>query len=55
MYEASPLAMVTERAGGRASNGTQQILDIVPTSLHQRVPLLIGSAEDVTKAESFYK
>jgi fructose-1,6-bisphosphatase I len=55
MYEASPLAMVTEQAGGRASNGTQQILDVVPTSLHQRVPLLIGSAEDVAKAESFYK
>jgi len=55
MYETSPLAMVIEQAGGRASNGTQQILDIVPTSLHQRVPLLIGSAEDVIKAESFYK
>ena len=54
MYEASPLAMVIEQAGGRASNGTQQILDIVPTSLHQRVPLLIGSAEDVAQAESFY-
>jgi fructose-1,6-bisphosphatase I len=55
MYEAAPLAMVIEQAGGRASNGTQRILDIVPTSLHQRVPLLIGSAEDVTQAESFYR
>jgi fructose-1,6-bisphosphatase I len=55
MYEASPLAMVIEQAGGRASNGTQPILDIAPTSLHQRVPLLIGSAEDVTQAESFYR
>jgi len=55
MYEASPLGMVAEQAGGRASNGTQQILDVVPTSLHQRVPLLIGSAEDVKLAESFYK
>ena len=55
MYEANPMAMVAEQAGGRASNGTQRILDIVPTALHQRVPLLIGSAEDVTKAEEFYK
>ncbi len=55
MYEASPLAMVAEVAGGRASDGTQQILDIIPTSLHQRIPLLIGSAEDVSLAESFYK
>lgn len=55
LYEAAPLAMVIEAAGGRASNGTQPILDIVPTSLHQRVPLLIGSTEDVTLAESFYK
>jgi fructose-1,6-bisphosphatase I len=55
MYEANPMAMVTEQAGGKASNGTQRILDITPTSLHQRVPLLIGSAEDVTAAESFYK
>ena len=46
MYEAAPMAMIVEQAGGKASNGTQRILDIVPTSLHQRVPLLIGSAED---------
>jgi fructose-1,6-bisphosphatase I len=55
MYEASPLAMVAEQAGGRASTGTQPILDVVPSNLHQRVPLLIGSAEDVIQAESFYK
>jgi fructose-1,6-bisphosphatase I len=55
MYEASPLAMVVEVAGGRASNGITPILDIVPENLHQRIPLLIGSAEDVTLAESFYK
>lgn len=55
MYECAPLAMVIEAAGGRASTGTQRILDLVPTALHQRVPLLIGSSEDVTLAESFYK
>ena len=55
MYEAAPLGMVAEQAGGRASNGTELIRDIQPTSLHQRIPLLIGSAEDVKTAESFYK
>ncbi len=55
MYEAAPMAMIVEQAGGKASNGTQRILDIVPDALHQRVPLLIGSAEDVALAESFYK
>lgn len=55
MYEANPMAMITEQAGGKASDGTQRIMDIIPSNLHQRVPLLIGSTEDVTAAESFYK
>ena len=55
MYEANPMALITEHAGGKASNGTQRILDVLPTSLHQRIPLLIGSAEDVSLAESFYR
>lgn len=54
MYEAAPMALVIEQAGGRASNGRQPILDLVPETLHQRTPLLIGSAEDVETAESFY-
>lgn len=53
LYEANPLAMVVEQAGGRASTGTQSILDVTPTKLHQRVPLIIGSREDVTQAEAF--
>lgn len=53
LYEANPLAMVVEQAGGRASTGTQDILDIKPTAVHQRVPLLIGSRDDVTLAEEF--
>jgi fructose-1,6-bisphosphatase I len=55
MYECAPMSMIMEQAGGRASNGTQRILDIVPTALHQRTPLLIGSEEDVALAESFYR
>jgi fructose-1,6-bisphosphatase len=45
--------MVVEQAGGTASNGSQRILDIVPESLHQRVPLIIGSTDDVKLYEKF--
>jgi fructose-1,6-bisphosphatase I len=54
-YEAAPLAMVAEQAGGRASTGTERILDIQARSIHQRHPLVIGSAEDVALYESFLK
>jgi fructose-1,6-bisphosphatase I len=54
LYEAAPLAMVVEQAGGSASIGNQRILDIQPTSLHQKVPLIIGSREDVQQYERFY-
>jgi fructose-1,6-bisphosphatase I len=53
LYEANPMAMVVEQAGGRASNGETRILDIEPNKLHQRVPLIIGSADDVRDAEAF--
>jgi fructose-1,6-bisphosphatase I len=49
MYEANPLAFLAEQAGGLATDGTQRILDIEPTDLHQRVPLFIGSKEMVEK------
>lgn len=51
MYEAAPMAMIVEQAGGRASDGVRSILDIDPESLHQRVPLYMGSADFVTMAE----
>ncbi|HET7598919.1 MAG TPA: class 1 fructose-bisphosphatase [Gemmatimonadales bacterium] len=47
LYEASPMAFIAEQAEGSATDGTQRILDIVPTALHQRTPLVIGSREDV--------
>ncbi|HXH85424.1 MAG TPA: class 1 fructose-bisphosphatase, partial [Nitrospira sp.] len=52
LYEANPLAWVVEQAGGMASTGTMRILDVEPKKLHQRVPLIIGSAEDVMEADS---
>jgi fructose-1,6-bisphosphatase I len=54
MYECSPMGMIIEQAGGAASTGRGRILDLVPTGPHQRVPLVIGSAEDVRLAEDFY-
>ncbi|MBD1861579.1 class 1 fructose-bisphosphatase [Trichocoleus desertorum] len=53
LYETAPLAFLIEQAGGRASAGTQDILDVVPDKLHARSPLIIGSKEDVTLVESF--
>jgi fructose-1,6-bisphosphatase I len=50
LYEAAPLAFVVKAAGGDASTGTQPILEIVPSELHQRVPLYIGSPLDVADA-----
>lgn len=55
LYEASPLAFLIEQAGGRASTGTEEILDFVPDKLHARVPLIIGSKDDVALVESFVK
>jgi fructose-1,6-bisphosphatase I len=53
LYEAAPLAMVAEQAGGLATTGTERILDIVPDSLQMRVPLIIGSREDVESYQEF--
>jgi fructose-1,6-bisphosphatase I len=55
MCEASPLAFVAKEAGGYASNGEKPILDIEPEELHQRVPLFIGSKEDVELAEKYVR
>jgi fructose-1,6-bisphosphatase I len=53
LYECAPLGYVVEQAGGRASTGTGRILDVVPESIHQRVPFVIGSADEVALYESF--
>ncbi len=52
LYEANPLAMIIEQAGGGAIDGVNRIMDIVPTELHQRVPLFIGSPSDVDIART---
>ena len=55
LYEANPLAMIVEQAGGKATNGTERIMDIKPSELHQRVPLVLGSANMVDKVDEFIK
>jgi fructose-1,6-bisphosphatase I len=47
------LSFIVEQAGGVGSSGQQRILDIQPTDLHQRTPLIIGSYDDVKEAEAF--
>lgn len=53
LYESAPLAFVIEQAGGRASTGNQDIMDVIPDRLHQRTPLIIGSPDNVALVESF--
>ena len=47
MYEANPISMIVEQAGGLASTGRERLLDVQPTDLHQRVPMIVGSREEV--------
>ena len=53
MYESNPMAFIAEQAGGRASTGTRDILDIYPEELHQRTPLYVGSKNMVDLAEKY--
>lgn len=55
MYEANPMAMVIEQAGGAATDGRQRILDIQPTRLHERVPLFFGSREEVERITAYHQ
>ena len=54
VYEAAPIAFLAMQAGGRATDGTGDILDIVPTAVHQRVPLVFGSSEEVDEIGRHY-
>ncbi len=54
LYEANPMAMIIEQAGGLASTGRERILDIVPSAIHQKVPLILGSACEVERVCSYH-
>ena len=55
MYEANPIAFIIEQAGGKATTGKQRILDIKAESLHQRVPLILGSRNKVERIERYHR
>ncbi|WP_313087823.1 class 1 fructose-bisphosphatase [Pseudomonas sp.] len=55
MYEANPMSFIIEQAGGAATNGTERILDIKPESLHQRVPVFLGSKEEVDRVTGYHR
>jgi len=54
MYEANPMAWLVEQAGGAATTGTQRILDVPVTKLHQRVPVFLGSRNEVERVTSYH-
>ncbi|MDP4199287.1 MAG: class 1 fructose-bisphosphatase [Bacteroidota bacterium] len=53
LYEANPMSFVVEQAGGKASDGSQRVLEIQPEHLHQRTPLIVGSPKNVEEVERF--
>ncbi len=55
MYEANPMSMIIEQAGGASTDGRQRILDIQPTSLHQRVAVFLGSKEEVARITGYHQ
>jgi len=55
LYECNPMAFIVEKAGGKASSGKIDILDVVPTGIHQRCPIYLGSKLDVEEALSYIK
>jgi fructose-1,6-bisphosphatase I len=55
IYEANPLSFIIEQAGGKATNGKMDILDIVPTSIHQKTPLFVGSEENINELMEFLR
>jgi fructose-1,6-bisphosphatase I len=54
LYEANPMSFLVEQAGGAATNGQQAILDIVPTSLHQRVAVFLGARSEVERVTAYH-
>jgi len=55
LYEANPMALLVEQAGGAATNGRTRIMDLAPTQLHQRVPVFLGSQAEVAVATRYHR
>lgn len=54
LYEANPMAFIVEQAGGACSTGRERVLDMQPSSLHQRVPLILGSKNEVERVVGYH-
>jgi fructose-1,6-bisphosphatase I len=54
LYEASPMSFLVEQAGGEAITGRERILDVVPHALHQRVPVILGSKNEVARIGRYH-
>jgi len=55
LYEAAPMAFILEQAGGKAITGYSRVMDVPPKAVHQRVPVILGSPEDVAECQKFYE
>ncbi len=55
MYEANPMAMIVEQAGGAATDGHQRLLDVQPTGLHQRIAVFLGSRNEVERVTGYHR
>jgi fructose-1,6-bisphosphatase len=54
LYEANPMSLLVEQAGGRATTGRERVLGVVPCALHQRVPVILGSRHEVERIERYH-
>lgn len=55
LYECAPMSFIIEQAGGKATTGRERVMDVIPDSVHQRLPLILGSREDVEELVEMYK
>jgi fructose-1,6-bisphosphatase I len=55
MYEANPMAFIIEQAGGLCSTGRERIMDLKPEGIHQRVPLILGSKNEVERIFKYHQ
>jgi fructose-1,6-bisphosphatase I len=55
MYEANPMSFLVEQAGGAATDGEQRIMDLMPSKLHQRVAVVLGSKNEVERVTSYHR
>src|SRR5690606_25445702 len=54
LYEANPMAFIVEQAGGAASTGRQRLLEVAPQALHQRIPVVLGSRNEVERVAQYH-